>query len=493
MTFVLCILDGWGVSQEKDNNAVAMGNTPNFDKLISTCPNALLKCSGLEVGLPEGQMGNSEVGHITIGAGRVIYQDLPKINMAIEKGELQSNEVLRKLISSSKRCHVIGLISDGGVHSHIDHIIAVEKILKSNGVKTFVHAITDGRDVSPKSSLNYIDALIKNGVEISSLMGRYYAMDRDKRWERTKLAYDAIVSGVGARFLDAKEYVKSSHEKGETDEFIIPAVKDGYGGFEDGDSIIICNFRADRVRQISQVFVDDKFNEFKRTKAKIAKAVGMTQYLAQLSENMDALFKSEVPKNTLGQVVSLNGLKQLRAAETEKYAHVTYFLNGGREEPFEGEVRAMIPSPKVATYDLQPEMSAQELADSVKSAIASKEYGFICVNFANPDMVGHSGNVAATIKAVETVDNCLGQIMQEVEKIKGQMLVTADHGNAEQMHDPKTNGPMTSHSMNPVPLIYYGKKDIELKNGGLANIAPTILNLMDIKIPKEIDSESLVG
>ncbi len=495
MTFVLCILDGWGYSKKQKNNAIAQGYTPNYDALISKYPHSLLDCSGESVGLPEGQMGNSEVGHITIGSGRVIFQELPRISKAVRSGELKKNQNINGLIEelkkSGKKCHIIGLISDGGVHSHIDHIIALYKMVSSSGVKTKLHAITDGRDVAPQSAVKYIEQLKASSVSIDSLMGRFYAMDRDKRWERIKQAYDAIVSGKAPKFSSAVEAVNASYQNGKNDEFIEPVVSDKYLGMEDGDAVIIANFRADRVRQFSHALCDANFKEFEHSKIKFSSIISMTEYSKELAKMMTPLFKNEMPKNTLGEVVAGLGKKQLRAAETEKYAHVTYFFNGGREESFIGEDRVLVPSPKVATYDLKPEMSAYELTDKIVEAIKSNSYDFVCVNYANADMVGHSGSLNATIKAINAVDECLGNVMQAVKEVHGQMLVTADHGNAEEMLDEKSHQPLTSHTLNQVPLIYYGDSKIKLHNGGLADIAPTILALMGLVKPIEMTGKNL--
>jgi 2,3-bisphosphoglycerate-independent phosphoglycerate mutase len=496
MTFVLCILDGWGHSDKKEFNAIAQAYTPNFDHLIKNFPHSLLECSGEAVGLPNGQMGNSEVGHITIGSGRIIYQDLPKINKAVESGELSRNLQLLNMIEdfkkSGKTCHLIGLLSDGGVHSHIDHIIALYKIISANGIVVKLHAITDGRDVAPQSAIKYLETLHEHGIQVSTIMGRFYGMDRDKRWDRTEKAFQAIVNAKGEKFTDVNAAVTNSYDAGVNDEFIVPMVDANYNGIQDGDAIVMANFRADRVRQISHAFCDANFKEFTRALPKLSHKISMTEYSDALASMMTSLFTNDTPKNTLGEVIASLGKKQLRAAETEKYAHVTYFFNGGREDPFVGEDRVLMPSPKVATYDLKPEMSAFELTEKLVPAILSRDYAFVCINFANADMVGHSGSVDATVKAIEAVDSCLGKIMDAVKQIGGEMLVTADHGNAEEMMDEKSHQPLTSHTLNKVPLIYFGKEKIKLKNGGLANIAPTILALMKIKKPAEMSENNLI-
>lgn len=468
---VLCILDGFGLAKEGQYNAVALADTPNYDHLMDHSPHSALKACGEAVGLPEGQMGNSEVGHITIGSGRVIYQDLPKISKAFAENKVQP--------SIKGNVHLIGLCSDGGVHSHIQHIVALSNLL--SGSNLYLHMITDGRDTPPQSALKYLDML--QGVNIASISGRFYAMDRDKRWERTDAAFNAIINAKASKFGDAKAYIQSSYVQGINDEFILPVVAEGYEGFKDGDTIIFCNFRADRMRQITTKFLSSGF-----TKSRV---IAMTEYSKELAEQMEVLFRSEQPVNVLGEVIANNKLKQFRIAETEKYAHVTYFLNGGREEVFVGEDRVMIPSPKVTTYDLKPEMSAFEVAEKVVKAVESNQYSLIVVNFANPDMVGHSGNVQATIKAVEAVDKCLGQIMAACKINNHDLLVTADHGNAEELYDEKNHQPLTSHSMNKVPLIYFGKKQLQLQDGGLADIAPTALKLLGISKPEQMTGKAL--
>ena len=484
MTVVLCILDGFGLGKPSENNAIHLAKTPNLDELLQHHPYSKLETCGEAVGLPLGQMGNSEVGHITIGAGRIIYQDLPRISKACESGKIANNPTLAKLIASARPCHLIGLISDGGVHSHINHIIALYKILTSKGIKVYLHAITDGRDVAPQSAKKYLATLSKNGITPSTLMGRFYAMDRDKRTERTLAAFEAIVDANGQKIDSFDHAIDASYLEGTNDEFITPLIASGYKGMTKGENVLIANFRADRVRQISQKFIDEE---------NFGILASMTEYSKDLVKRMDVLFRNEQPVNTLGEVVAKAGLKQFRIAETEKYAHVTYFLNGGREEVFAGEERVMIPSPKVATYDLKPEMSAFEITEKLVAAINSKQYAFVCVNFANADMVGHSGNVKATIAAIEAVDKCLGQVMQACKAVSADLLVTADHGNAEELFDKKTNQPLTSHTMNPVPLIYYGSKKLSLKDGGLSDIAATVLSILGITIPIEFTGKSLIG
>lgn len=487
MSVVLCILDGWGLGEKNEYNAIHLGNTPNFDMLMKNHPNSKLTNNGEAVGLPNGQMGNSEVGHLTIGSGRVIYQDLPRISKAIESGEFEHNKVIQNILSSNKTTHIIGLISDGGVHSHINHIISLYKILSSKGIKVHVHAITDGRDVSPQSAKNYTKELEKNGIVPATLMGRFYAMDRDKRTERTQAAFDAIAFANGEQFTSINESIDSSYLNNINDEFIKPLVNSSYNGIQEGENIIITNFRADRVRQISDILINNK------SSLKYNILSSMTEYSNELSENMDVIFTKEQPKNTLGEVISNNSLNQLRIAETEKYAHVTYFFNGGREAVFQREDRILVPSPKVATYDLMPEMSAYEVSQKLNDAIRSKKYQFICVNFANPDMVGHSGNIEATVKAIESVDICLGDIIQSCSETKTDLLVTADHGNAEEMINKQTGEKLTSHTMNLVPFIYFGDKNIKLNDGSLCDIAPTVLSILRIEVPADMTGKKLTA
>lgn len=493
---ILCILDGWGFREETENNAIALAKTPNYDSLLEKHPNAKLDASGTAVGLPDGQMGNSEVGHITIGAGRIIWQDLPKINQATSDGSFNTNSVIKSLIkqlkTSGKTCHIIGLISDGGTHSHINHIIYTCKLLKENGIKYALHAITDGRDVAPKSALNYLRQLKDNNIEVSSISGRFFAMDRDKRWERTQSYYDAIVSVKAEKFTDAESAINNYYKQDILDEFIPPLVHENYQGMQDLDAFVVANFRADRVRQIASSLADPDFAEFPTNQITFSQLISLTSYSDHLSHLMEVLFAHETPINTLGEVIAKSGKKQFRIAETEKYAHVTYFLNGGREEPFAGEDRIVIPSPKVKTYDMQPEMSASQIKEKVIEAVNSNKYDFICINFANSDMVGHCGKLEPTIKAVETIDSCLGEIVNIAEAHGFEMIITADHGNAECMLDEKTHQPLTAHTTNKVPVIYVGEKTMELSNGGLKDVAPTVLELMQITKPKEMVGESLI-
>jgi 2,3-bisphosphoglycerate-independent phosphoglycerate mutase len=498
---MLVILDGFGWREDAADNAVRQAKTPNFDRLWDAGPRGFLHTSGEDVGLPQGQMGNSEVGHLNIGAGRVVMQDLPRISSAVAKGEIERAPALADLIKTLKQsggtCHLIGLVSPGGVHSHQDHAAALAKILTEAGVPTLMHAMTDGRDTPPQSAAEYVDRLLAalpKSVPIATVCGRYYAMDRDKRWERVLKAYNAIVEADGPRFPDAQSVIADAYANKKFDEFIVPAVVGDYRGMQDGDGLVCFNFRADRVREILGAILEKDFSGFSRKRSvRLAAAVGMTQYSDELDQVMQAIFPSQPLKNILGEVVSQAGRTQLRMAETEKYPHVTYFLNGGREEPYRGEDRIMVPSPKVATYDLQPEMSAPELTDKAVEAINSGKYDLIVLNYANPDMVGHTGNLSAAIKAVETVDDCLGRIAEAIQKAGGALLVTADHGNCEMMRDPETGGPHTAHTTNPVPVVLLGARNRALMAGGrLADIAPTLLELMGLPKPREMAGVSLL-
>ncbi len=498
---MLAILDGWGWREDAADNAIKQARTPNFDRLWAACPNALLHTSGADVGLPGGQMGNSEVGHLNIGAGRVVMQDLPRIADAIATGAIAKQDALQNLIARLKAnggtCHLMGLVSPGGVHSHQDHAVGLARILDQAGVPTAMHAWTDGRDTPPQSAgddIARLAAALPPSVPIATVCGRYYAMDRDKRWERVSQAYVTMVDAEGPRFPNAGAVVAAAYLEKKFDEFIIPAVVGDYRGMRDGDGVLCFNFRADRVREILAAILDANFSGFPRMRAiKIACAVGMTQYSDELEPLMQAIFPPQSLTNILGEVVAEAGRTQLRAAETEKYPHVTYFLNGGREQPFPGEDRIMVPSPKVATYDLQPEMSAPELTDKLVAAIDSGKYDLIVLNYANPDMVGHTGSLPAAIKAVETVDTALGRIAAAIERAGGALIVTADHGNCEMMRDPDTGGPHTAHTTNPVPLFLLGARNRALTTEGrLADIAPTLLELMDLPKPKEMNGVSLL-
>ncbi len=498
---MLVVLDGWGWREDRANNAVLQAKTPTFDRLWATCPHGFLRTSGKDVGLPDGQMGNSEVGHLNIGAGRVVMQDLPRIDDAIASGEIAKapavTGLIAKLKASGGTCHLVGLVSPGGVHSHQNHAVALAKILTDAGIPVAVHALTDGRDTPPQAAAGYLKtftAALPASAKIATVIGRYYAMDRDKRWDRVSKAYDSIVSGEGARFADAQAAIADAYANKVTDEFIVPAAIGDYSGMKDGDGVLCFNFRADRVREILDAMLDPAFDGFTRKRTvKVAAAVGMAQYSEGLDRLMATIFPPQSFPNILGEVVADAQRTQLRMAETEKYPHVTYFLNGGREEPFNGEDRIMVPSPKVATYDLQPEMSAPELTDKAVEAIKSGKYDLIVLNFANADMVGHTGSVPAAVKAVETVDTGLGKIAKAIEQTGGALLVTADHGNAEMMVDPATGGPHTAHTLNPVPLILMGAGNrIVVKEGRLADIAPTLLELMGLPKPAEMTGTSLL-
>jgi 2,3-bisphosphoglycerate-independent phosphoglycerate mutase len=497
---MLAILDGWGWREDATDNAVRQARTPNYDRLWASCPHALLRTSGKDVGLPDGQMGNSEVGHLNIGAGRVVMQDLPRIGDAIASGEIEKQPALQDLIARLKqtggRCHLMGLVSPGGVHSHQDHAVGVAKILAAAGVPTCVHVWTDGRDTPPQSAgedVARFAAALPPSIPIVTVCGRYYSMDRDKRWERVSKAYAVMVTAEGPRFPDAAAVVADAYAHKAFDEFVLPAVVGDYAGMRDGDGLLCFNFRADRVREILAAILDPAFTGFVRARVPaISCAVGMTQYSDALDPFMQSIFAPQSLTKILGEVVSDAGRTQLRSAETEKYPHVTYFLNGGHEQPYPGEDRIMVPSPKVATYDLQPEMSAPELTDKIVAAIDSGKYDLIVLNYANPDMVGHTGSLPAAIKAVETVDAALGRIADAIGRADGALLVTADHGNCELMRDPETGGPHTSHTTNPVPLFLLGGGAAMLADGRLADLAPTILALMELPQPKEMSGRSLI-
>lgn len=501
----LIIMDGFGESKIVEGNAVLNAKTPNLDKIVENNPHTLINASGLDVGLPDGQMGNSEVGHTNIGAGRIVYQDLTRVSKSINDGDFFKNEVLLQAMNNAKdhSLHLMGLLSDGGVHSHIDHLKGILKMAKENGVKNvFVHAFTDGRDVAPRSALEFVadveDYMKELGVgKFASISGRYYAMDRDKRWERVELAYNAMVKGEGNTATSAKEAIEKSYADDKNDEFVVPTVivenDQPVGTIKEGDSIIFGNFRPDRAREITRAIVDTDFAGFERPNIKTF-FVCLTTYDITI-KNVNVAFKPQSLENTLGEYLAKNNKTQLRTAETEKYAHVTFFFNGGVEEPNEGEDRLLVPSPKVATYDLQPEMSADELTEKVLAKIDEDKYDFIVLNYANPDMVGHTGVVEAAIKAVETVDTCVGKIVDKIVSKGGCALITADHGNAELMQDPETKTTITAHSTNPVPFIVVGEeaKSMKLKEGGrLSDIAPTVLDMMNLEKPEEMTGESLI-
>lgn len=499
---MILIMDGYGMNDNSYGNAIAQAKKPNLNAIFKRYPNTRIHACGEYVGLPEGQMGNSEVGHMNIGAGRIVYQDLSKITRAIGDGSFSKNPAIIKAIENVKKnnstLHILGLLSDGGVHSHIDHLFAILDIAKSNALqRIMIHPFTDGRDVAPRCAMKYIEALEKKltdmGIgQIATIGGRYYGMDRDKRWERLQLAYDAMAMGKGEKAETAASAVKSSYARGNDDEFIIPTVINDALPVSNNDSLIMFNFRADRAREISRAFTDPEFDGFVRAKfPENIIYVCMTEYDAEL-ENIDIAFPPDIHVNTLGEYISKLGMKQLRIAETEKYAHVTFFFNGGVEKPHVGEDRIMIPSPKVATYDLQPEMSAPEVTDKVIEKIMTDNYDVIILNYANADMVGHTGNMNAAIKAIETLDNCVARVADAVLDHGGQILLTADHGNADVMLDGEGKT-VTAHSLNQVPLVHIAEDPAELKNGGkLADLAPTMLALMGIDIPDEMAGNVLI-
>lgn len=497
---MLVILDGWGLRDTVADNAVLQARTPVFDALMRERPRARLMTYGTDVGLPEGQMGNSEVGHLNIGAGRVVMQDLPRIDAAVADGSLATNPALVRFIdrlrASGGTCHLVGLLSPGGVHAHQDHAVALARVLVEAGVPVRLHAFTDGRDMPPRSAaacLETVEAALPEGARIATLCGRYYAMDRDRRWERVSIAYDAMTAARGARFASAMEAIAASYVVDLSDEFLRPAIIGDYAGMEDGDGVLSFNFRADRTRQILEALLDPAFTGFARTRTvRFAAALGIVQYSVEIDAFADTLFGPLDLPNGLGETVSRAGRTQLRMAETEKYPHVTYFMNGGREAPFEGQDAILIPSPKVATYDLQPEMSAAELTDRAVEAIGSGRYDMILLNFANPDMVGHTGSLAAAVKAVETVDTCLGRVVDAITASGGALLVTADHGNCEMMRDPETGEPHTAHTLNPVPVTLVGVDGVTLSDGRLADVAPTLLDLMGLDQPAEMTGRSLI-
>ena len=502
---MLMILDGFGINENEKANAVKLANTPNIDKLMKICPTTKMYTSGLNVGLPDGQMGNSEVGHTNIGAGRIVYQELTRITKSIEDGDFFSNPELVEAIENCKKhnskLHILGLLSDGGVHSHIRHLFAVLELAKRKDFEdVYVHCFMDGRDTPPTSGESYImkleEKMKEKGVgKIASISGRFYAMDRDKRWNRVQKAYDAIVNGEGIKCTSAISAIEGSYQKEVFDEFAQPTVitnqnNEPIAKIEENDSVIFFNFRPDRAREITRAIVDIDFNEFP-TKKMDLDYVCFTQY-DETMPNVKIAFKPETLKNTFGEYISKKGLTQLRIAETEKYAHVTFFFNGGEEKQYPGEDRILVPSPKVETYDLKPEMSAVEVTDKVVEAINSRKYDCIILNYANPDMVGHTGNLDAAIKAIETIDECVGRVVEAINANEGVLIITADHGNAEQMLDYKTGEPHTAHTTNPVPLILVGKEDVKLKEGKLADLAPTMLKLMGLEKPEEMTGESII-
>jgi 2,3-bisphosphoglycerate-independent phosphoglycerate mutase len=502
---VLCVLDGWGERSDPTDNAIAAARHPNYDRMLANSPHALLATSGRAVGLPDGQMGNSEVGHTNIGAGRLVLQDLPRIDDAVKDGSLAQRPALQALMAAARKAtgivHLMGLMSPGGVHSHQAHMTALSGIFAQAGLTVSVHAFLDGRDTPPQSARDHVAPFEHSiahlaKVRIATVSGRYYAMDRDKRWDRVAKAYDAIVEAKGPLFPAAGPVIEESYAKGVNDEFVIPSVIGGYAGVKDGDALLFANFRPDRARELSAGLLDPRFDGFARARVPhFSAAAGMTQYSEPLAKFMTALFPPQDVTETLGELFAEHGLKQLRIAETEKYPHVTFFMNGGRETQYPGEDRIMVPSPKVATYDLKPEMSASEVTDKLIEAIGSGTYDLIIVNYANPDMVGHTGIMKAAVSAVEFVDGCLGRLRQAVEKAGGVLIITADHGNVEQMKDPVTGAPHTAHTLLDVPIIVVNAKSaspIRLRNGRLADVAPTLLDLVGLKKPPQMTGESLI-
>ncbi|ATP52505.1 phosphoglycerate mutase (2,3-diphosphoglycerate-independent) [Pseudomonas putida] len=500
---VLIILDGFGHSESPEYNAIYAANTPVYDRLRASQPHGLISGSGMDVGLPDGQMGNSEVGHMNLGAGRVVYQDFTRVTKAIRDGEFFSNPVLTgavdKAVGAGKAVHILGLLSDGGVHSHQDHLIAMAELAAQRGAeKIYLHAFLDGRDTPPRSAKSSIELLDKTFAKlgkgrIASLIGRYFAMDRDNRWDRVAAAYNLIVDSVADYTADtALAGLEAAYAREENDEFV-KATRIGEAvKVEDGDAVIFMNFRADRARELSRAFVEPDFNEFPRARLpKMAAYIGLTQYSAKIPA--PAAFAPSSLDNVLGEYLAKNGKTQLRIAETEKYAHVTFFFSGGREEPFEGEERILIPSPKVATYDLQPEMNAPEVTDRIVEAIEQQRFDVIIVNYANGDMVGHTGVFEAAVKAVEALDTCVGRIVEALDKVDGEALITADHGNVEQMEDACTGQAHTAHTTEPVPFIYVGKRKVKVREGGvLADVAPTMLKLLGLEKPVEMTGTSIL-
>ena len=502
---LLCILDGWGHRTDLSNNAILGARTPNFDRLVATCPQGLIDASETFVGLPKGQMGNSEVGHMNLGAGRVAVPDLPRIDNAIEDRSLATNPILVQTIATLKRTgaalHLMGLASPGGVHAHQDHLVFLANLVAGQGVPVWIHAFLDGRDMPPRSALeclDHIQAGLKPGLPIrfATVTGRFYAMDRDKRWERVTLAYDAMVDARGESATTPTNAVDKGYAANLDDEFVLPTVIDGYTGMKDGDGLLMFNYRSDRAREILTALLDPRFDGFDRNRfVAFGATVGMVEYSAALNPFLKTLFPPEIIRMGLGETVSRAGLKQLRIAETEKYAHVTFFFNGGEERVFDGEERILVPSPKVKTYDMKPDMSAPEVTDKLVEAIGSGKFDLIVVNYANTDMVGHTGDLAAATRAVEAVDGCLGRLTQAIQAAGGVMFVTADHGNAEQMYDEQSHQKHTQHTLNRVPaLLFNGPASVHsLSDGKLADVAPTMLALMGVPQPAEMTGRSMLS
>ena len=499
---VLCVLDGWGYNPKKENNAIEMGNTPVWHELVQRWPHTMLKTSGEDVGLPAGQMGNSEVGHMNLGAGRIVFQDLPRIDRAIQSHELEKNPVLLNLIQKLKEtkgtCHLMGLLGPGGVHAMQHHIVALARILDENDINVAIHGFLDGRDTPPDSARGFVADLEKelavmSHVKIATLGGRYYGMDRDNRWDRVTKAYEAIVNAQGERFVTADQAIEASYQNKVFDEFMVPCIIGGYQGMQDGDAVMMANYRTDRAREITRMMVQPDFNLAERSRVvAFSDAVAMTEYSKDHTQWMHVLFPPEQLKNIFGQVIADAGLKQLRIAETEKYAHVTFFFNGGQETLFPGEERILVASPKVATYDLKPEMSAFEVTDKLIEAVNSDQFDVIIVNYANGDMVGHTGIMSAAIKAVEAVDACVGRLVKAVTDKGGALFITADHGNAEDMAY-EDGSPKTSHTCTPVKAVLVNGAGVAgLKDGRLADVAPTLLDLMGLPQPAEMTGSSLI-
>ncbi len=493
---LLCILDGWGIGEKNNYNAIHIAKTLNFQRLEKKYKSIKLSASEKHVGLPKGQFGNSEVGHMSIGSGRVILQDILRINDAFSKGKVDTNKHIKNIQKVSERIHLVGILSDGGVHGHEDHLFKLINVFK--GKTIFIHVILDGRDTSPVSGIDSIKNLeekIKNhkNIQIASVSGRFYAMDRDNRWERIKKAYDAIISGGAPKSNSFIKSIKTSYKKHITDEFFLPTNSSEYKGALDGDGFFITNYRADRVRELLTSIFDKNFNEFKKKRnIKFFNPMSMVEYSKRIKKSVTPLLDTSYVKNSLGEVISKSKLNQLRIAETEKYAHVTYFFNGGLEDCFDGEDRILIPSPRVETYDKKPEMAAPEVTKELINRISRRKYNFIVTNFANTDMVGHTGNFKATVKAVETIDNCLGKIYKSCKNNGYTLIVTSDHGNADNMYDSIRGLPCTTHSLNPVPFIICEKYKFVKKIGRLCDIAPTILKILDINIPSEMNGVSLI-
>ncbi len=501
---LLCILDGWGHRDQPQDNALAMADLPNWRRFLARYPHSLLATSGTAVGLPDGQMGNSEVGHMNIGSGRVVYQDLPRIDKAIHDGVLAKDPVLLGQLAKIKQAggclHLLGLLSPGGVHSHQDHLEAIAKIAADQSVPVKVHAFLDGRDTPPSSAQGFLtrfeDGIAGRDIVVATVSGRFWTMDRDNRWDRVEKGYRAMVAAQGERAATVAQAVQNSYDKGETDEFVLPTIIGDYAGMKDGDGVLMANFRADRAREILQALIKPDFASFERgLQIRFSAALGLTEYSTALSQFLTTLFPAQTLTHLLGEVLAEAGKTQLRIAETEKYAHVTFFFNGGREQVYPGEDRILVPSPKVATYDLAPSMSALDVTDKLEEAIASNRYDVIVVNYANGDMVGHTGIMAAAIEAAETVDRCLGRLEAAIVKAGGIMLITADHGNLELMRDAETGEPHTAHTTGPVDAVLVNAPTwvTGMADGKLADVAPTLLSLLGVRQPPEMTGTALIS